>query len=105
MTNLQLLAKLPEIKSAVLADKSGVYIDSLNEPDGETTAAVAGFISNLLSEAGDQLGLGALRRVACTAVQRASLIRIEGDSVLTAFVDTKVAIAVVEKKLDAVLQG
>jgi hypothetical protein len=105
MPNLSLLAKLPEIKSAVLADKSGVFIDSLNEPDGETTAAVVGFISTLLGEAGDQLGLGTLRGVACTSVERASVIRIEGDAVLTAFVDPKVPVATVEKKLDGVLQG
>ncbi len=105
MTNLAMIGKLPEVKSAVLADRSGVFLDALNEPDGETTAAVVGFIATLMGEAGEQLGLGNMQGIQCSGPGRTSLIRLDGDRVLTAYVDPKVSIAAVEKKLDGVLNG
>jgi len=100
--DLAAIAKLPEVRSAVRGDRSGAFLDAVNEADGETVAAVMGFVASTLAEAGDQLGLGALRRATLLGQSRAYLVTMQGDAVITALVDAK-SVAAVEKALDASL--
>ena len=63
MFDLALISGVPGVKSAVLGDLAGGYLDAVREPDGESVAAVMGFLSSTMGQAGDQLGLGELRRI------------------------------------------
>ena len=46
--------------------------------DGETIAAVMGFVSSALARAGEELGLGALRRIAIVGEASARLVVVSG---------------------------
>jgi predicted regulator of Ras-like GTPase activity (Roadblock/LC7/MglB family) len=105
MSNLAIIAKLPEVKSAVLGDLAGGFLDAVREQDGETVAAVMGFVSSSLVQAGDQLGLGALRRISVAGEARACLVVVQTDSVITACVEPAKSLAAVEKVLDTSVQG
>jgi hypothetical protein len=102
MTELARVANLPDVKSAVLGDLAGGYLDALEERDGEGVAAVMGFVATLLLRAGDELGLGALRRVSVSADARACVVLVDGDSVITASIEPARSLPTVEKALDAV---
>jgi predicted regulator of Ras-like GTPase activity (Roadblock/LC7/MglB family) len=105
MSDLTTLAKLPDVKSAVLGDLAGALLDAVREPDPETVAAVVGFVSSALAQAGDQLGLGALRRIAIGAGARACLVVVQGHSVVAAWVEPARSLPAVEKVLDAAAEG
>ena len=102
MTALTRIAKLPDVKSAVLGDLAGSYLDALEERDGESVAAVMGFVATLLLRAGDELGLGALHRISVSADARACVVLVDGDSLLTASIEPARSLPTVEKALDAV---
>ncbi len=103
--NLSQLAAIPDIESAVLGDLSGVYLDSVNHPDGEAIAAVMGFAANQLLAAGESLGLGALQRVSLTGASAACFIALESDSVIAAYFDPRKSAAAVEKKFRDLFRG
>jgi hypothetical protein len=105
MTELATIANLPDVKSAVLGDLAGGYLDSVREPDGETVAAVMGFVATLLARAGDELGLGALRRISAASDSQACLVVVEGEAVITASVAPARSLPIVEKALDAAVQA
>ena len=105
MADLKLIAKLPEVKSAVLTDMSGGFLDAVREPDGESVAAVTGFLTTTLNQAGEDLGLGALHGLNFAGQSRGCLVVIQGGAVTTAFVEPPASIAAVEKALDASTQG
>ena len=105
MTDLTRLANLPELSSVVLGDLSGVFLDSVNEPDGEAVAAIMGFAASTLSEVGALLGVGTLQRIAISGPSTASLVSLEVDSVITASVDSSRSLGAVEKKVDGALRG
>ncbi|BDG04657.1 hypothetical protein [Anaeromyxobacter oryzae] len=105
MSELALIAGLPEVRSAVLGDVGGTFLDALREEDGETVAAVAGFVVTSLLEAGEHLGLGALQRITFAGANRAHVLAVRGGSVLTAAVEPAAAHAGVEKALETSLQG
>jgi predicted regulator of Ras-like GTPase activity (Roadblock/LC7/MglB family) len=100
MTDLSTLAKLPDVKSAVLGDLGGGYRDAYREQDGETIAAVMGFVSSALTQVGDELGIGALRRIAVAAEPVACVVVVQEDAVLTASIEPARSLAAVEKALD-----
>jgi hypothetical protein len=100
MRDLQQFASLPGVRSAVLGDLGGTFVDAVREPDGETVAAVTGFLSTTLVGAGEQLGLGALRRVTLAGAARAWVVVVEDGSVLAASVEPPGAVAAVEKSLE-----
>lgn len=105
MADLKLIAKLPEVKSAVLTDMAGGFLDAVREADGESVAAVTGFLTSTMNQAGEDLGLGALRGLSYGGPARGCLVVIQGDSVTTAFVEPPASIPAVEKALDTSSQG
>jgi predicted regulator of Ras-like GTPase activity (Roadblock/LC7/MglB family) len=105
MPDLAMIAQLADVKSAVLGNLAGGYHDAVREQDGETIAAVMGFVSSAMVHAGDQLGLGALHRISIVGEARGCLIVVQGDSVITARVEPGKSLAAVEKVLDTPVQG
>jgi hypothetical protein len=101
MTDLARIAKIPNVASAVLGDLSGSFYDAIREADGESVAAVTGFISTSLVEAGDQLGLGALARVSLSGSTRACVIALEAGHVVTIGVAPPGSLPAVERALDS----
>jgi hypothetical protein len=94
------MALLPDVSSAVLGDLAGVHHESVREEDGESVAAVVGFVASALLEAGEVLGLGSLRSVSATAPGRARIILLRGQTVLTATVEPARSLSAVEKALE-----
>ena len=105
MSDLALIARLPEVRSAVLGDLGGAFLDALREPDGEAVAAVSGFVVTSLVEAGEHLGLGALRTATVAGATRAHVIVLGGASVLTACVEPAAGAGAVEKALETSFAG
>lgn len=105
MSDLALIAKLPDVKSAVLGDLGGAFLDAIQEPDGETVAAVMGFVATHLVEAGAQLGLGGLRTVSVAGPVRGCLVAVRDRSVLTATVEPSRSLGAVEKAVETSLKG
>ena len=100
MTDLARIAKIPNVASAVLGDVAGSFHDAIREPDGESVAAVTGFISTRLQDAGEQLGLGALARVAMAGGTRAVVIALEAGLAVTIDVAPPASLPAVERALD-----
>lgn len=105
MADLATVARIPHVASAVLGDAEGGFHDAIREADGESVASVSAFAATSLSQAGEELGLGALRRVAVTGEKRALVVAVAGGALLTARVDQVAALAAVEKALDAAVGG
>jgi hypothetical protein len=105
MGDLKRIAKLPEVKSAVLTDMAGGFLDALREPDGESVAAVTGFLTSTMNRAGEDLGLGTLRGISFSGQARGCLIVVQGSSVTTMFVEPPTSIPAVEKAFDMPPQG
>lgn len=105
MSDLDAIAKLQDVRSAVLGDLEGAFRDSVGEADGESVAAIMGFVASAFGQAGDQLGLGALRRIAVSAEARGCVIALRGDAVITASVEPGRAVAAIEKALDGAVDG
>lgn len=104
MSDLGTIANLPDVRSAVLGDLAGGLHDAVREPDPETVAAVIGFVASALVQAGDQLGLGALRRISVSAAGRGCVVAVQGHSVVTAWVEPR-SLAAVEKALEGAGDG
>jgi hypothetical protein len=100
MTDLAQIAKIPSVAGAVLGDLSGAFYDAIREADGESIAAVTGFISTSISQAGEQLGLGPLGRVALTGPTRACILAVDGAAVATVTVSPPASLPAVERALD-----
>ena len=75
MADLATIAKIPHVSSAVLGDLTGGFFDAIREPDGESVAAVAGFLSANFAQAGERLGLGTLGRITSYNVCYTKLLR------------------------------
>lgn len=105
MRDLHAIARVQDVTSAVRGDLAGGFHDAVREQDGETVAAVMGFVSSALAQAGDRLGLGALRRVAVAGEARGCVIVVDGEQVITAAVEPGRAVAAVEKLLESPVDG
>jgi hypothetical protein len=105
MSDLTLIAGVPGVKSAVLGDLAGSYLDAVEEQDGEAVAAVMGFLASIVSQVGTELGLGALERMSLSGEAVAHVVLVDGSSVLAARVERPAALAAVEKAVDGALQG
>ena len=105
MPDLALITSIPEVRSGVLSDPTGALLDSFNEPDGESVAAVIGFLANTMGQAGEQLGLGQLERISCSSEQQACVLVVEPTSIACAFVESPRALPAVERTLDGAQQG
>jgi predicted regulator of Ras-like GTPase activity (Roadblock/LC7/MglB family) len=104
MADLTVIARIPNVASAVLGDLSGGFYDAVREGDGESVAAVAGFVSSALERAGEDLGLGALQRVAVAGEGRGSVIAVRGATLVAVKVDQPGAVSAVEQALEASLR-
>jgi hypothetical protein len=100
MSDLNLIANRPEVKSTVLSDAAGTFLDAVGESDGENVAAVSGFLASAMVRAGEHVGLGALRVLSFASQARACLVVVQGDSVVTAFVEPPTSVAAIEKVID-----
>jgi hypothetical protein len=85
----------------VLTDMAGGFLDALREPDGESVAAVTGFLTSTMNQAGEDLGLGALRAISFLGQGKACLVVVQGDAVTTAFIEPAESLSAVEKAFDA----
>ena len=101
MSDLDLMALLPDVTSALLGDLAGGHLESVREADPEAVAAVVGFVASTLGEVGEQLGLGPLRSVSVAAASRARVILLRSQAVLSATVEPGRALGAVEKALEA----
>jgi len=105
MSQLSLIGAIPGVKSAVIGDRTGALLDALREADGESTAAVSGFLATALAEAGSHLWLGELSRLSLAGATRGCLVAVSGEAVVTARVEPVSALPGVEKALDTALRG
>jgi hypothetical protein len=105
MTDIATIARFPEVKKVVRTDRQGTLIDSIREPDPEGVGAVAGFVVGALTQAGDQLGLGTLRRIVATGPRCADLAAVNDRTVILLRIEPASAVAAAEKALDASPQG
>ena len=101
MADLGTVARIPNVASAVLGDPEGGFHDAIREPDGEAVASVAAFVATSLRQAGEEAGLGALRRIAVAGEKRGLVVAVAGGALVTARVEPAAALAAVEKALDA----
>ncbi len=101
MPDIAAIARLPEVKKVVRTTLEGALIDSIREPDPEGVAAVAGFVVGALAQAGDQLGLGSLRRILVSGGRCADLAAVQDQVVVLLRIEPASATAVAEKALDA----
>jgi len=105
MADLAQLASIPDVKGVVLGDLSGTLVDAVREPDGETTAAVMGYVASMLSQAGEYLGLGALYTATMAGPGSGRALGVRPPSVLAASVESAKSLGAVEKAIDAALRG
>ena len=100
MADLASIARIPGVVSAVLGDEAGGFHDAIREGDGESVASVSGFVAAALARAGEELGLGALRRIASSGEKRALVIARLGEVLVTARVESPAALASVEQAVE-----
>ncbi len=103
--DLSRIAKLPGVQSVLQCDASGALLGAVREPDAESVGAVTGFIASGLGQLGEELGLGALSRVAVAGRDRAILLVALPDSILSAAVEPAGAFPAAERAIDSILQG
>jgi predicted regulator of Ras-like GTPase activity (Roadblock/LC7/MglB family) len=104
MSDLALIAKVPGVKSAVLGNLDGAYLEGIRNPAGETTAAVMGFVSSSVMEAGESLGLGTLSSISMAGTAQACLVVIRAQSVIAALVEPARSLGAVEKAVETAFQ-
>ena len=105
MSDLAMIASFQDVQGAVLGDLAGGFHDAVREQDGETVAAVMGFVASAIIEAGEQLGLGALRRISISSEATACIVAVDGSSVVTAWVAPGKPLATIERAVDAAARG
>jgi len=105
MSDLAIIANLPDVKSAVLGDLAGSFHDAVREQDGETIAAVMGFVSSAMVQAGEELGLGALWRSSVAGEARGCVVVVQGERVITAWVEPGKSVVGIERFLDTSVHG
>jgi predicted regulator of Ras-like GTPase activity (Roadblock/LC7/MglB family) len=103
MADLASIARIPNVASAVLGDAEGGFHDAIREQDGEAVASVAAFVATSLAQAGGDLGLGELRRVAVAGERGALLVTAAGGALVAARVEPAAALAAVERAVDAAI--
>ncbi len=101
MPDLGTVARIPNVASAVLGDGDGGFLDAIRELDGEAVASVSAFVATALARAGEELGIGELRRFAVSGEKRGILVTAGHGALVTARVEPAAALAAVEKALEA----
>ena len=105
MKDLARIAKVPDVRSAVLGDQAGGFFDAVGEPEGEAVAAVMGYFASSMGAAGEALGLGAIDRISLVGKARAVVIFVQGKTVLAANVEPASSLSAAEKALESSIQG
>lgn len=100
MSELDAIGRIPSVTRAVLGDLAGLFHGAVREEDGESMAAVTGFIAASLADAGDQLGLGPVVRVTVSGPTRGSILAVRGRAVVTVGVEPPGSLPAVERALD-----
>jgi predicted regulator of Ras-like GTPase activity (Roadblock/LC7/MglB family) len=101
MADLANVARIPNVASAVLGDAEGGFHDAIREADGESVASVAAFVVTSLALAGEELGIGALRRISVSGEKRALVVTVAGGALVTVRVDPIAGLTAVEKALES----
>ena len=99
MSELDHLALVPGVTSAVLGDLQGTHRASMREPDGESVSAIAGVVALGLIEAGEPLGLGLFDSASIAGPARAQLLIMKASDVLAATIEPAGVLPNVEKAL------
>jgi predicted regulator of Ras-like GTPase activity (Roadblock/LC7/MglB family) len=99
MLDLATIVRLPQVKSAVLSDPAGGLRDVIGNVDGEAVAAVTGYLTGALAETGERLGLGPLLSISFAGGERAALVVVQGDVVLTTIIEPAAALSTVERSV------
>lgn len=99
MVNTSAIRNLKEVRGTVVGNTAGALLEAFEEPDGEAVAAVTGFATHRLSEAGAQLGLGTLANLTTTGGQGAFLVAIQDDTVVSVRVDPTASMNPLETKV------
>lgn len=98
------ITTIAEVKSVVTCDLDGALSEATVDLDGETTAAISGFVTKAMTQVGDRVGTGALQRITISGKTKAAIITVVDEGLLTVFVDPSKPTAPIEKKLDLMLQ-
>ncbi|HET7506210.1 MAG TPA: roadblock/LC7 domain-containing protein [Kofleriaceae bacterium] len=98
------IAKFSEVTALVVADDTGVLLESSGDIDGEAIGAVHAVTIQGLTRSGDTLGLGGLQRVTITGPKRACLIAVCDREMLGIYIDPTKPMGAFEKKLEAALR-
>jgi hypothetical protein len=101
LADLSSIASLPGVKSAVLSDRRGGFIDAFRENDPDSVSAVTGFMTDALGPIGDGLGLGGLTRISFAGQARAWLVVVHPEVILSIAVEPPSAFSSVERAIDA----
>ncbi|HEY5961850.1 MAG TPA: hypothetical protein VIV60_35065 [Polyangiaceae bacterium] len=103
MKEFSAIAKLPDVIGAVLSDHSGALLEWSGAVDGETAGAVNAFMVRGFSQVGELLGIGTLQRVSIVGATRASVVTVQGDTILGAYTDPSKPIVNIERRLQETL--
>jgi predicted regulator of Ras-like GTPase activity (Roadblock/LC7/MglB family) len=103
MIDLTAVTSHPDVKGAVLGDYEGTLLQSSDDVDGESIAAVMVLFFLALRGAGEHLGFGELQRVSISGARQAAVVSAVRDGVLTALVDPPRSLAVAERFLESAL--
>ncbi len=104
LSELAPIAQMPEVTGVVRGTLAGVYLEAVGAGDGEAIAAVMGFVSSTMAQAGEDLGLGTLRRVSVAGEAKACVVAVRGESVVSVQIAAPKAMGAVEKHLDGSLR-
>lgn len=104
MKNFSLIARCPGVTGAVVGDSTGAVIEFSGNIDAENTSAVMAFISQSLTQCGEQLGLGGLVQAVVSSPAQNCLVTVVDNEVLGVCLDATKPMAPFEKKLSEILQ-
>ncbi len=106
MSKLSIFTNMPEVKSVVVGDTDGALVEEKNEPDGESIAAIFGYLCNEINQCGEMMGFGSAKRITVSGGQGESSVLILRDNrIWTISLHAGKPIAPFEKKLDAILNS
>ncbi len=104
MRNFELVASCPEVIGAVVSNPVGALLQSAGDVDGETIGAVLSYSTQVLTQAGESMGLGDLGRVVVAGGKRTCIVTVRHDEVLGVYLDSSRPLASFERKMDELLQ-
>jgi hypothetical protein len=101
LADLSAIANLPGVKSGVLSDRHGGFLDAFRDSDPDSVSSVTGFMTNALGPVGEELGLGGLTRISFAGQARAWLVVVLAEAVLSIAIEPPTAFSTVERAIDS----